>query len=68
MAGLEAALTAAAQHRRFRVIVGISEGDCTVRFHQLRPDEDSLSDDLEAYDSEAMLTFDVPAAELALDA
>ncbi|MFY9843053.1 MAG: hypothetical protein WA718_17530 [Terriglobales bacterium] len=53
--------------RRFRVIVSLSEDDespkfaCTVRFHQIRPGEDWIEEDIEGYKSEAMLVFDVPS-------
>lgn len=66
-AALQEALMPLAQSRRFRVIVGISEDDCspsfncTVRFHQIRPGEVWLSEDLEGYESEAILFFDVPS-------
>jgi hypothetical protein len=43
--------------KRFQVILSISEEDqtATVRFHQLRPGEAWISDDLEKYASEAIL-------------
>jgi hypothetical protein len=64
---LQRALMPLTQDRRFRVMVSLSENDefpksaCTVRFHQIRPGEDSMSDDLEGYESEAILVFDVPS-------
>ena len=63
---IETALTPLAQNRQFRVIVGISENDsspefsCTIRFHQIRSGEEWVADDLEGYESEAVLVFDVP--------
>jgi hypothetical protein len=62
---LQKALTSLTPDRQFRVIVAFSEDDkfpgsrCTVCFHQVRPDENYLADDLEGYKSEAMLAFDV---------
>ena len=49
------------KEREFRVILSLSEddGDCTVRFHQIRPGETSSSDNLKDYESEALLIFDV---------
>ena len=65
-ASLQEALMPLTQGRRFRVIVGISDDDrnarlgCTVRFHQIRPSEGWIAEDLEGYKSEAILVFDVP--------
>lgn len=60
---LRDALMAVASDRRFRVILSISEEDhdCTLRFHQVRPRESWLSDNIEGYLSEAILVFDVPS-------
>lgn len=44
-----------------RVIVGISEGDCAVRFHQIRPGEAWVTENLESYEREAIMIFDVPS-------
>jgi hypothetical protein len=60
-AALQAVLASAAQDRRFRVIVGINDNDCVVRFHQIRPGESWISEDLEGYKSEAVLVYDVPS-------
>lgn len=46
---------------RVRVVVGIGDCDCVVRFHLIRPGETWLSENLEDYESEAMLVFDVPS-------
>ena len=51
--------------RRFRVIVGISDNDSSVRFHQIRPREDWISENLEGYKSEAILVFDVDTPSVA---
>jgi hypothetical protein len=65
-ATLQEALTPHTQDRRFRVIVSLSEdvafpgSACTVRFHQIRPGEHWIAEDLEGYKSEAILVFDVP--------
>jgi hypothetical protein len=64
-ATLQEALTPLTGDRQFRVIVSLSEVDdfpesaCTVRFHQIRPGEDWIAEDLEGYKSEAILVFDV---------
>jgi hypothetical protein len=63
---IEKALIPLAQNRRFRVIVGISvddsssERNCTIRFHQIRSGEGWVADNLEGYESDAVLVFDVP--------
>jgi hypothetical protein len=65
-ATLQDALMLLTQDRQFRVIVSLSEDDefpksaCTVRFHQIRPGENWIVEDLEGYKSEAILVFDVP--------
>jgi hypothetical protein len=62
---LQKGLASFAPDRQFRVILAFSEDEkfpdsaCTVRFHQVRPDENYLADDLEGYKSEAMLVFGV---------
>ena len=62
-ATLQEALMPVTQDRQFRVIVSLSEDDraCSVRFLQIRPGENSMSEDLEGYKSEAILVFDVPS-------
>ena len=42
-------------HRRFQVIVALSEQGCTVRFHEVRPSENWVAEDLEGYSHEAVL-------------
>ena len=67
-ATLQEALIPLTQDRQFRVIVSLSEGDafpksaCTVRFHQIRPGENCVSEDLEGYKSEAILIFVVSSS------
>jgi hypothetical protein len=64
---LKDALIPLTHDRRFRVIVSLSQDapsdrfGCTVRFHQIRSDENWISEDLEGYESEAILVFDVPS-------
>jgi len=64
---LQKALMPLTQDREFRLIISLSEDKafpksaCTVRFHQIRPGENSMSEDLEGYKSEAILVFDVPS-------
>lgn len=66
-ATLQEALRPLAPDRQFRVIVSLSEDDefpesaCTVRFHQVRLGEDWIAADIEGYESEAILVFDVPS-------
>ena len=64
-ATLQEALMPLTGDRQFRVIVSLSEdyefpeSACTVRFHQIRPDENWIAEDLEGYKSEAILVFDL---------
>ncbi len=66
-ATLQAALMPLTHERQFRVIVSLSDDApsarfaCTVRFHQIRPGESWISENLEGYESEAILVFDVPS-------
>jgi hypothetical protein len=67
-ATLQEALIPLAADRKFRVIVSVSEDDefpksaCVVRFHQIRPGENWMAENLEEFKSEAILTFDVPSS------
>ena len=45
------------KEHQFVVILSVSEGDCVVRFHQLRQGENWLADDLETYTEEGILVF-----------
>jgi len=44
----------------FEIIVSIADEKCVVRFHKWRSGESWLSEDLEGYKSEAMLSATVP--------
>jgi hypothetical protein len=44
---------------RFAVILSTSNDGCVVRFHQLRPNEGWLADDLEKYSEEGILVLTV---------
>jgi hypothetical protein len=63
-ASLQAALMQLTHERQFRVIVSVSDDapsarfGCTVRFHHVRSDEDSMSENLERYKSEAIMILD----------
>lgn len=43
------------EDRKFQVVVSIIEGECTVRFHELRPNESWIAKDLDGYASESIL-------------
>ena len=43
--------------RKFLVILSISDNKSTVRFHEVRPNESWLADNLEDYKDEAILTL-----------
>ena len=60
-AALKQGLASLADQRPFQVVVAVSD-DCTVRFHEARPGESWLTDDLESYAGEAILVFDVSSA------
>ncbi|HKF47926.1 MAG TPA: hypothetical protein VKB38_11265 [Terracidiphilus sp.] len=45
---------------KFQVIVSISNGDVTLRFHKKRANEQWLDDDLDHYRHEAVMAIDVP--------
>jgi hypothetical protein len=50
--------------REFLIILSITGEECTVRFHEHRPQESWLADDLEAYLSEAILVLTAEAPNL----
>jgi hypothetical protein len=56
---LQKGLTQFGEGRPFLVILSVSDGDCVVRFHQRRPPESWLADDLEGYAEEAILVLPV---------
>ena len=41
--------------KTFLVIASVADGECTIRFHQLRENESWVAEDLEGYGSEAIL-------------
>jgi hypothetical protein len=43
-----------ADGRRFQIVVSVSD-DCMVRFHEIRPGENLMAEDLESYADEAIL-------------
>jgi hypothetical protein len=55
-----------ADDRRFEVIISVG-GDCTVRFHEIRSDENQMADNLDGYREEAILILSVdnPRASVA---
>ena len=57
------ALTEFGADRRFLVIMSLSADGCVVRFHQCRPKESWLSEDLEGYAEEAVLVLPVEGRE-----
>jgi hypothetical protein len=67
-ATLEDALMPLTTNRRFRVVVSLSDDGefpksaCTVRFHQIRTGQNWILEDLEEYESDAILVFDVPVS------
>jgi hypothetical protein len=56
---LQKGLTEFGEGRRFLVIVSVSADSCVVRFHQCRPNENWVADDLEGYSEEAILILPV---------
>jgi hypothetical protein len=66
---LRKSLLPLAEDRRLRVFLSISQDDrspkftCTVSFYTIRQGEILITDDLEEYESEAILVFDVPEPE-----
>ena len=57
-AGLRSALFSLGEGR-FEIIISVSRGTSTVRFHKCRPGESWLGDDLEKYKYESILTTSV---------
>jgi hypothetical protein len=49
--------------RAFVIITPFSDGECTVRFHQSRNNERWLADDLDKYESEAILEITLRSAK-----
>jgi len=63
-AAIRRALAEYAPDRSFLVIVSIAERECTISFHECRPGEAWLADDLEGYKDEAVAVIGVgPTAD-----
>ena len=60
---LQHALRRLAQGRSWQLIVSVADSDCTIRFHEIRPGQAWIAEDLEAYESEAILTSVVELAD-----
>ena len=56
---LQRALAKLPGQRHFQVILAVAEDGCTVRFHEVRPGENWVADDLEGYANEAVLLLPV---------
>jgi hypothetical protein len=54
---LQTGLARLQPRRHFQIIVAVDEGDCTVRFHEVRIGESWVAENLEGY-SEALLVLD----------
>lgn len=59
--GLRKSLRAYAPDRNFQITLSIANGEGTIRFHERRPGEAWLADDLEGYTQEAVAAIDVGA-------
>lgn len=62
IASLRASLARYAPGKSFLILISISEGECTIRFHERRRGESWLADDLEGYTQDAVAAIDVGAA------
>lgn len=54
---LQRELTAISAGRRFLIVFSAEGKNCVIRFYQVRPNENWLSDDLEGYEEEAILVL-----------
>jgi len=54
---LQRELVPLANERRFQVIVSVAEDGCTVRFHEVRPGQNWLSEDIEGFAEEAIVVL-----------
>ncbi len=54
---LDVGLANFAPRQRFQILASFSTDGCVVRFHFIRPHETWISDDLEGYKSEAILSY-----------
>jgi hypothetical protein len=43
--------------RKFRILMSLRNDGCVIRFHQVRPNENWIADDLEGYEEEGILLF-----------
>lgn len=59
-AALRRALTPLVGLRRFKIILSIEKGDCSVRFHEIRVGENWVAENLEEYADEAIIVLDIP--------
>jgi hypothetical protein len=59
VSNLQRELTAISAGRRFLIIFSAEGTNCVVRFHQVRPNENWISEDLEGYKDEAILLLPV---------
>ena len=59
IAGIGRSLAEYAPDREFLIIVSIAEGECTIRFHECRPGEAWLADNLEGYTEDAIAAIHV---------
>lgn len=59
IAGVRKSLLEYAPDRGFLIIVSISGGECTIRFHERRPGEAWLAGDLEGYTEDAVAAISV---------
>jgi len=62
IAGIRRALSQYAPTRNFRILVSVSKGECTIRFHECRPGEAWLAKDLEGYGEESVAAIGVGRA------
>lgn len=60
VAVLQRELARSAVGRSLEIIVSVSNDGCTVRFHEIRPGENWLADDIDQYAEEAILVIQVP--------
>ena len=62
IAGIRRALTGYAPDRNFLIPVSVAKGECTIRFHECRPGEAWLADNLEGYTEESVAAIGVGRA------
>jgi hypothetical protein len=59
VAGIRRSLAGYAPGKNFLIIMSIAKEECTIRFHECRPAESWLDDDLEGYTEEAVAAIGV---------